>query len=186
MSSDASLKKVNWMMGALALSFLVFIGLLIFTRNVEKRHQQMQADLTAILRATERSVVMVTVANKNGHGVIRQITGAAETLFGWNENELFGKPVETLMAPEHREKHKAGLAKLITWIESEIAAGRDVDVPVQAISCDGWTRDEQRVPVLVVTSFAGVADTGEILMVAAIYDARNAKIVLTQKEPDGT
>ena len=113
-------------------------GYVLYTS--EQRARMSRADLSSVISATDKAVVLTVVEIRGDTGLIVVISGAAERLFGWGRNELIGLPIDILVAPDHRDKFNADI----------IATRTQSMTIVRAI---GITKDNsKKFPVIVSTN----------------------------------
>lgn len=78
----------------------------------------------------------------DGDGAITGWNAASEALFGWPAEEVLGRALaETVVPPEHRDDHLAGVARVARTGRSELR-GRELALP-------GLTRSGERIPLVV-------------------------------------
>src|SRR5919201_1387593 len=102
--------------------------------------QETEARFRAILEASIDAIVTMDAL-----GVIRDLNPAAERLFGFPRDEAIGKTVaDTIVPPELRDLHRAGLARYLASGRSEVI-GKQLEM--EAVRANG-----DRIPVeLVIT-----------------------------------
>ncbi|MBI5971531.1 MAG: diguanylate cyclase [Deltaproteobacteria bacterium] len=86
-----------------------------------------------------------------GSGEVILWNAAAESLFGYAEHEMLGKPIFTIIPAEMRDKHKAGFARFLNT-EKPVLIGKTVEV-------DALRKDGGVFPVE-LSLFADKGDTG--------------------------
>jgi PAS domain S-box-containing protein len=81
-----------------------------------------ESTVRAALESAPQGIIVV-----NGEGCMEIVNVAAEQMFGYNRQELLGKPVELLIAPPLREAHAARRADCFAGAQSQpMAPGMDL------------------------------------------------------------
>ncbi len=65
----------------------------------------------ALLLAVVHSIADAVIT-ADEHGAITMWTGGSEAIFGWTADEVLGLPLTTIVPPEHRDAHLAGVARV--------------------------------------------------------------------------
>jgi PAS domain S-box-containing protein len=95
-------------------------------RALERSHKKFQASCEASLDA---------VIFMDAEGLIQGFNQAAEEIFHYHKSDVLGKPLgESIIPPELREAHRAGLARFLKTREGPILNQR---LQVQAMRADG-------------------------------------------------
>jgi len=113
---------------------------------MEQALERSQAHLRSILAAVPEAMIVTDAA-----GLIRSFGAAAETMFGYAEDEVLGRNVRILMPSPHREQHDAYLARYMRTGEARIIGiGRVVEAqkkdgslfPIELVVGDARVGDE--------------------------------------------
>jgi two-component system, LuxR family, sensor kinase FixL len=92
-------------------------------KQAEMALQESETRMRAIFETAVDAIITI-----DERGLIERINPAAETLFGYSENELAGKNVSMLMPEPHRSRHDNYLAHYLKTGEQKIIGiGRTVD-----------------------------------------------------------
>lgn len=78
-------------------------------RDGIERLKALEDRLQAILAYAADAIIVIDV-----NGVIEAANAASETLTGWSEAELVGRPIQTLMAEPYRSSHQGQLERYLT------------------------------------------------------------------------
>ncbi|MAX25738.1 MAG: hypothetical protein CMJ19_14665, partial [Phycisphaeraceae bacterium] len=111
--------------------------------QVEKRNNELrfsEARNRAVLEAAADSILTI-----DEMGVIQSANTATQDLFGYEENELVGQRIETLMPSPHREMHDSYLAKYRTPSINTENSGESVLGRIREIS--GLRKDGTIFPI---------------------------------------
>jgi PAS domain S-box-containing protein len=121
-------------------------GIVLVFRDVREQHlaNAARVRLAAIVDSSGDAIV-----SKDIHGKVLTWNAAAERLFGYRADEIVGRPITTLIPPEHQGEELAILAAL--------REGR----PAELIETTRLTKDGRRIPVSVRVSPLRDAD-GEV------------------------
>lgn len=83
-----------------------------------------QASERAVAEFEQMSAILGTagdgVITADLESLIKSFNPGAETLFGWSESEVLGKPLTMLMPERYRERHLAGMARFRASGEGKI------------------------------------------------------------------
>lgn len=136
---------------------------------MEKKNNIYNAEYAAVYREAILKAVVDAVITINESGIIETINPAGEKLFGYNEGELIGENIATLMPAPHRENHNQYMTKYLQGGKPKIIGiGREVE---------GLCKDGKKIPVRLAVSEAWVGErrifTGIIHDLTAVKEAES-------------
>jgi diguanylate cyclase (GGDEF)-like protein/PAS domain S-box-containing protein len=102
-----------------------------------------------ILESAIHAIVVI-----NDRGLIIEWPSQAELLCGWSRDDIIGKPIYTIMPPEHRKKHKS-LLQMVLGGERGHDFGKRIETTI-------LYRDEFEVPVELAVSLTKIGDRQEL------------------------
>ena len=76
------------------------------TSGVHSSLRESEARFRSVFESATDAIVLA-----DQHGVITSWNRSAQTIFGYEEREVLGKPLTILMPPRHRARHDDGLAR---------------------------------------------------------------------------
>ena len=107
----------------------------------------------------------------DGTGKVIRWNRAAERMFGWTAADIVGRNVLTIIPPEWRQRHTAGLARLTATGEGKILG--------KTLELTGLTRGGQTIPVeLSIFRYIGNGTT----FCAFIRDVSARKLIEAEKD----
>ena len=139
----------------------------------EKRAQDRTAARTRRILEAALDAVVVTDAT----GTIKEWSSQAEQVFGWNRAEILERRiVDTLVPPEYREKHLAGIEKYAQTGESRLLNRR--------LELSALRKDGTRFPVeITVTPLERSGSQTEFsVFVRDITERKRAQVALAESE----
>ncbi len=123
-------------------------------------HKLAQERFRQVIEAAPNAMILVNPA-----GNIESVNGATEKMFGYDRNELIGKPVEILVPLEYRESHVASRQQFFKKpMPREMGPGRELS---------GERKDGSHFPVEI--GLCPVQQNGDTLVLSSIYDASKRK-----------
>ena len=113
----------SWLSVTAAVVFAaVFAGLLAIAIWVSLRYRQMlkhsqksESQLRAVVDTAVDAIIMI-----DGHGLIQSFNGAAETMLGWQADEVIGRNVKMLMPNPYQDEHDGYLHHHLSTGEKRI------------------------------------------------------------------
>ena len=142
-------------------------------REVEAKNQALIESERRYRQLTEAALDGIIVADQDGR--ITLCNPAAERTFGYAAAEVIGRPLDTLIPEEYRERHRQGFRRYVQTREPRIV-GRTVELP-------GRRKDGNEFPLEL--SLSAIDLGGDLQLLGAIRDLteRNRiRDVLTQNE----
>lgn len=128
-------------------------GVVITFRDVTERHrrerdlQHSEAKFRALAETANDAII-----SADSHGNIIHFNNAAERAFGYQESDVVGKPITSLMAERFQDAHEQGLAQFLASGESRVI-GKTVELTGRRkagsefaieMSLASWKTDGQR------------------------------------------
>ncbi|WP_052273071.1 PAS domain-containing sensor histidine kinase [Flavihumibacter solisilvae] len=122
-------------------TILVFLGFLYYTSLDLNRRDELRIKMEQSLQRREDELQAVfanapdAVIVMDSNGLVVKWNPAAEKIFGWTATEVTGKLlIETIIPPDYRSAHQAGLERYLQTGESRISY-RTIEMP--ALRKDG-------------------------------------------------
>ena len=101
-------------------------------RQAEQALRETEARTRAVVEAALDAIITIDAA-----GTILEFNAAAERIFGYAREEVLGRPVgETIVPPEAREQHRAGMARYVATNQPRLIGRRN---ELMAMRADGST-----------------------------------------------
>ncbi len=111
-------------------AFLIVSGAMVLLARVARVRHEESEFLASIVESSDDAIL-----TKDLHGVIRSWNPGAERLFGYASDEIVGRPVATLIPPEHQDEERRILERVRNGEQIEhfetvriAKGGRRVDV----------------------------------------------------------
>lgn len=98
---------------AALLAIAIWVGLRY--RQMLQQSQKSESQLRAVVDTAVDAIIMI-----NGHGLIQSFNGAAETMLGWQANEVIGRNVKMLMPNPYQDEHDGYLHHHLSTGEKRI------------------------------------------------------------------
>ncbi|MDY7101135.1 MAG: EAL domain-containing protein [Actinomycetota bacterium] len=140
-------------------------------RSIEISSKEMAA-LHATLSAREQFVATVLehapdgIVTTDEHGVVRSFNAAAERLFGWDSEEVVGRPAIDLVPPGLRDRYRRALT-------THGASGPATGVTGEALEVPGLRRDGSTFPMRLAVASTRVGD--EQMFIANLRDVSDRR-----------
>ncbi|MBF0248884.1 MAG: PAS domain S-box protein, partial [Alphaproteobacteria bacterium] len=117
--------------------------------EVAKRVDQLMASETRFRAVTQSAQDAIITVDRAGR--IVQWNHGAQSLFGYDDADIVGKPVTTLIPERYRDAHAAGFERvmaggerrLLAPVEVEVVGGDGVEFPVE-LTISAWNSGDQR------------------------------------------
>ena len=116
--------------------------------------------LRLIMESTSEAIV-----SADSNGTITDFNPAAESLFGYERDEVLGQPLTTLMPERFREPHRKGLERFMAT-----GRGRVIGKTLELIA---HTKDDKEVPIEL--SIASWRAEGQVFFTAFLRDISERK-----------
>ena len=117
---------------------LRLIGAMMDLTALRKAHAELQESEARGRTVLESS--LDAIIGMDEHGAITDWNSCAETLFGWKRKDALGRPLaETIIPPDQREAHHAGLRRFMETGEGPMLNRR--------LETTAWRRDGTKFPV---------------------------------------
>ena len=113
-----------------------FIGALVYDRDITARKRaevalrNSEAKLRALIETSNDAVVVI-----DDKGLVTIFNPAAERMFVQSREEMIGQPLQKLVPPEYREKHRRSVASYFATGKPDNAIGKTIDLT--ALRSDG-------------------------------------------------
>ena len=173
--SDFQLFAIIWLVGTLG----ILIAFIHLKKQIRSKVAAIKAFATseshnnAIMESALDSIITI-----NSHGIVTDVNPATEKTFGYKRSEMIGHDLAGLIIPpELREKHHAGLARLLTTGESTILNTR---VETTAQNAEG----EQFPVELAVTQIIGGEEPFFTAYLRDMTDKKNAAAQQTRMQSE--
>lgn len=98
---------------AALLAIAIWVGLRY--RQMLQQSQKSESQLRAVVDTAVDAIIMI-----NGHGLIQSFNGAAETMLGWQADEVIGRNVKMLMPNPYQDEHDGYLHHHLSTGEKRI------------------------------------------------------------------
>ncbi len=160
-----------WRTGATAIALIAALGvlLLVLDRVLARARQRdlaLRASSDRLVSTVEASLDAIVAADQAGR--IVQFNSAAERIFGWTNAEILGRKMdETIIPPQHRNAHKAGMDRYLATHEAHVVGGGRVEL-------SALRKTGEEFPVEI--NITSVRDGAEELFIAYLRDISLRKI----------
>ena len=153
---------------AALLAIAIWVGLRY--RHMLQHSQKSESQLRAVVDTAVDAIIMI-----NGHGLIQSFNGAAETMLGWQADEVIGRNVKMLMPNPYQDEHDGYLHHHLSTGEKRIIG--------KAREVTAMRKDGSLLPIRLAVG--RVELPGEPLFVGFITDIsqRCAKRATTSQRP---